>query len=123
MLYYAKIMDDQTKECMVINQIEAQRKGWEKLDIEVAYNGKFYISGYAPEKPDADLQKEVRAVRNQYLQQYDYTQLIDAPFDEQTKAQYADYRQYLRDYTNEEDWWMQNPKTYAEWKNSNYENR
>lgn len=40
---------------------------------------------------------ELRAKRDRLLQQTDYTQLPDAPLTEQQKADYATYRQELRD--------------------------
>lgn len=72
-----------------------------------------------PEPSVEDLQKEVRALRNNYLAKYDFTQLSDAPFTEQEKEKYAQYRHYLRDYTNQENWWKQNPLTYEEWSATN----
>lgn len=71
-----------------------------------------------PTPPSEDeLKAQVRSVRDHYLQQYDFTQLPDAPFTELEKAQYAEYRQYLRDYTTLPSWWLQNPVTFEEWSN------
>lgn len=64
-------------------------------------------------------QSNVKAVRNNYLAKYDFTQLSDAPFTEEEKQKYAQYRQYLRDYTNQENWWEQNPLTFEEWSATN----
>ena len=70
-----------------------------------------------PYQPTEDeLKEQVRMVRNMYLQQTDFTQLSDAPFTVEEKAEYAAYREYLREYTNGEEWWLQNPKTFDEWK-------
>ena len=70
-----------------------------------------------PYVPTEDEMKEnVKMIRNIYLQQTDFTQLSDAPFTVEEKAEYAEYRKYLRDYTEEENWWLQNPKTFEEWK-------
>ena len=70
-----------------------------------------------PYVPTEDEMKEnVKMIRNSYLQQTDFTQLSDAPFTVEEKAEYAEYRKYLRDYTEEENWWLQNPKTFEEWK-------
>ena len=62
-----------------------------------------------------ELKEQVRAIRNGYLQATDFTQLDDAPFTSEEKQLYVEYRQYLRDYTEEENWWLQNPKTFEEW--------
>lgn len=70
-----------------------------------------------PYIPTEDEMKEsVKMIRNVYLQRTDFTQLDDAPFTVEEKAEYAEYRKYLRDYTEEENWWLQNPKTFEEWK-------
>ena len=61
------------------------------------------------------LKEQVRSVRDSFLQATDYTQLPDAPFTDEEKAQYAEYRQYLRDYTETPNWWLENPKTFDEW--------
>ena len=70
-----------------------------------------------PYVPTEDEMKEnVKMIRNIYLQQTDFTQLSDAPFTVEEKAEYSEYRKYLRDYPEEENWWLQNPKTFEEWK-------
>lgn len=70
-----------------------------------------------PTPTEYELKAQVRSVRDHYLQQYDFTQLPDTPFTELEKAQYAEYRQYLRDYTTLPSWWEQNPMTFEEWSN------
>ena len=73
-----------------------------------------------PYIPTEDEKKAiVRSVRNQYLLETDFTQLPDAPFTAEEKLVYTQYRQYLRDYTNTENWWESNPLTFDEWKNDN----
>lgn len=74
-----------------------------------------------PPEPTEDEKKEaVRAVRNSYLSGTDFTQLQDAPFTDDEKEKYREYRQYLRDYTNEENWWEQDPATFEEWEVAHY---
>lgn len=116
---YAKIIDEETKEVEIgvgVNDEYYIEIGMTLMDVEQAYNGNWYKSGYAPVEPEEDKKIKVRSIRNSYLQQYDFTQLIDAPCTELEKAQYADYRQYLRDYTTLPNWWLANPKTFEEWK-------
>ena len=115
MLYYAKIINEETKECFVPNQFEAKEQGFEELDLEIGYNGKFYLIGYAPQKSVEEKQSEVRGIRNNYLSYYDFTQLPDIPLSNEERQKYADYRQYLREYTDQPNWWEQNPKTFEEW--------
>ena len=62
------------------------------------------------------LKNIVRSVRDSYLQETDFTQLPDAPFTTEEKAQYAQYRQYLRDYTEGENWWLENPMDFNSWR-------
>jgi len=46
--------------------------------------------------------KEVRKLRDRLLHITDWTQLHDSPINEETKLQYQEYRQQLRDITNQE---------------------
>jgi hypothetical protein len=46
---------------------------------------------------------EVRAQRDKLLQETDYTQLLDAPVTLEKQAEYATYRQQLRDITDQAD--------------------
>ena len=62
-----------------------------------------------------ELKQQVRYVRNQYLQDSDKYMLPDFPIDYVLKDKYKYYRQYLRNYTEQENWWEQNPKTFDEW--------
>ena len=74
-----------------------------------------------PEPTVEEMQAEVRAVRNQYLETYvDPKQLVMVwdSLSADDKKLYADYRQYLLDYTEVEGWYLQNPKTLDEWKQS-----
>lgn len=74
-----------------------------------------------PEPTVEELQAKVREVRNNYLVQYvDPKQLVMVwnGLSEEERQLYADYRQYLLDYTELEDWYLSNPMTLEEWKNS-----
>ncbi len=65
---------------------------------------------------EEELQARVRAKRNAVLEATDkYVSVPDFPIDEDTRNQYIEYRQYLRDYTNIENWWLTNPLTFEEW--------
>ncbi|MBR2028256.1 MAG: hypothetical protein IKA10_04605 [Oscillospiraceae bacterium] len=119
---YAKIIDDKTKEvqvgvgCTDEYYIEI---GMTLMDVEQAYNSRWYVAGYAPAQPEPtedEKKVSVRACRDYYLNITDYTQLLDSPYSAEEIKQYAAYRTYLRDYTNQENWWEQNPMTFDEWK-------
>lgn len=68
-----------------------------------------------PEPTKEQKQRTVRDIRNVYLASTDFTQLGDAPLTDVEKANYIEYRQYLRDYTKTENWWEQEPATYEDW--------
>ena len=122
---YAKVINEETKLCEVgfgTNSKFYQSIGMTEMEVEEAYDGSWYVAGYAPEKPVEDLQVEVRAVRNSYLEKYvDPKQLVMVwdSLSADDKKLYADYRQYLLDYPQTEGWYEQNPLTFEEWKETN----
>lgn len=119
---YAKVINEETKACEVglgTNAKFYQSIGMVEMDVEQAYDGSWYLQGFAPEKSIETMQAEVRAVRNSYLEKYvDPKQLVMVwdSLSVDDKKLYADYRQYLLDYTEQEDWYLQNPMTLDEWK-------
>ena len=121
MIRYAKIIDYKTKEVEVGSgeDEEYYRKNkMTPMDVEQGYNDLWYKKGYAPKKPEPtedELKEENKAKRNILLIDTDYTQLPDSPLSEEEKEQYKEYRSYLRDYTKEENWWKESPKSYDEW--------
>lgn len=55
MIKYAKIVNEETKVCQVgigTNDKFYQAMGMTKLDVEQAYNGQWYIKGFAPAEPE-----------------------------------------------------------------------
>ena len=77
-------------------------------------NGEYVLTSSA----EAIEQKkaEVRAVRNQYLEQTDKYMITDYPITDEERELYKQYREYLRTYPECRDWYKANPKTYEEWK-------
>ena len=59
--------------------------------------------------------EQVRAVRNQYLEQTDKYMIADYPITDDERELYKQYREYLRTYPECQDWYKANPKTYEEW--------
>lgn len=99
--------------CLVYDTTEEDTEHTVQDYIQV--NGEFVLTSSA--EAIEQRKKEVRAVRNQYLEQTDkYLSVSDFPIDEETKEQYRLYRQYLRDYTKQEDWYEQSPLTFEEFK-------
>ena len=53
---YAKIVNEETKECSVglgenLNFYESI--GMQEMDVESAYDGKWYVLGFVPQKPES----------------------------------------------------------------------
>ena len=116
---FVKVIDEATKLCDVgtgSNTKFYQSIGMTEQEVEQAWNGSWYLKGYAPTKPQEEKEKEVRAVRNQYLAETDLYMIADFPITEEEREAYKAYRQYLRDYTSQENWWQSEPKTFEEWK-------
>lgn len=115
---YAKIINEETKLCEVglgTNSKFYQSIGMIEMEVEEAYNGSWYVKGYAPEKPVEEKEAEVRAVRNQYLEQTDKYMIADYPIADEEREMYKQYREYLRDYPETENWHEHNPLTFEEW--------
>ena len=69
---YAKIVNEETKLCEVGLGTDAEfyeSLGMTEMDVEEAYNGQWYVKGYAPEKP-APTYEEVDQARIQYRQEH-----------------------------------------------------
>lgn len=121
MFKYAKIINEETKQCEVglgTNTEFYKSIGMTEQEVEQAWNGAWYLQGYAPEKPQEEKEKEVRGVRNQYLVDFvDPFQLVIrwGILTEQEQSYLIEYRQYLLDYTNNDGWWEQNPDDYETW--------
>ena len=98
--------------CLVYDSIEEDTE--HQLSDYIHCDGQFVltVSNEAIEQKKA----EVRAVRNQYLEQTDKYMITDYPITDEERELYKLYRVYLRDYTLSENWWEHSPKTYEEWK-------
>ena len=115
---YAKIVNEETKACEVgtgTNVEFYKSVGMTEMEVEQAYDGSWYLKGYAPEKPTEQKEAEIRAVRNQYLEQTDKYMITDYPITNDERELYKQYRTYLRTYPECRDWYKANPKTYEEW--------
>lgn len=115
-------------------KLDKPYSGKQRADFIVQYNHKY---GYeiretetaleawgltAEEQTEKDLQDKkdnVRGIRNQYLETYvDPYQLVirwgTLIVEEQNDL--IGYRQYLLDFTEQEEWWEREPLTFDEWK-------
>ena len=117
---YAKIENKETKQVSVgtgTNTAFYKSIGMSEMEVEQSYDGSWYLKGYAPEKPTEQKEAEVRAVRNQYLEQTDEFMIVDYPISDEERGLYRQYRTYLRDYTLTENWWESEPLKFEEWNN------
>ena len=67
---YAKIIDEKTKQCEVGigTNVEFYKSiGMSEMDVEQAYDGSWYVKGFAPEKPTEQKESEARAERDRRL--------------------------------------------------------
>lgn len=77
--------------------------------------GEYLESVNPPEPTVEEKQSAVRAIRNQYLEDTDKYMIEDFPISEEDRGSYKLYRMYLRNYTQEPNWWEENPVSYEEW--------
>ena len=119
MIKYAKIINQEIKECQVGTGTNAkfyQSIGMTEMDVEQAHNGQWYVKGYAPEEPETEKQARVRGIRNQMLDESDKYMVSDFPLTDEERYQMKLYRQYLRDYTKQDNWWESLPDSFADWR-------
>ena len=115
---YAKIVNEETKACEVGTGTNVEfysSIGMSEMEVEQAYDGSWYLKGYAPEKPTEQKEAEVRQVRNQYLKHTDEFMIVDYRITDDERGLYRQYRVYLRDYTLSENWQESNPLKFEEW--------
>lgn len=101
---YAKIINEETKQCEVglgTNNVFYASIGMEEMEVEQAFDGSWYVAGYAPAKPEEVLAEEKRADRDRLLQDSDKRMLPDFPISEEEKEQWLLYREYLRNITDD----------------------
>ena len=72
MKFYTKIINEKTKEVLLINQEDAKQQNLEEMEVEFGYDGKAYLEGYAPQKPQELIDKEKIAEYQKYLADTDY---------------------------------------------------
>ena len=82
----------------VIQDVDIDPVSQNKVEGEfVQIEGQWTLPMVAENKPQAEVEKHVRSVRDELLTLSDWTQMPDSPLDESTKASWATYRTELRD--------------------------
>lgn len=78
-------------------------------------NGDGTYTVYENKESETDKQNRVRGIRNTALKQTDKYMIVDFPINDEDRETMKQYRQYLRDYTKEKDWWESSPMTFDEY--------
>lgn len=94
MLKYAKVTNEQTKECMVglgTNIEFFKSMGMTEQDVEEAYNGNWYLVGYVPQKPNElqiqELEKQIEELNTKMLRDMIILNDENASTEEKEQAQ------------------------------------
>lgn len=90
---------------------------------------RFFQIGPEPKKPIQptpseptveEMKEQVRLFRDgcfeRYVDWYQSKPLLWDEMSQEEKDDIAAYRQYLKSYTDQENWWLQNPLEFDEWK-------
>lgn len=71
---YAKVINEETKQCEVgigTNAKFYQSIGMTEMEVEQAYNGGWYLKGYAPAKPASTKEEQQKARQEAYKAEVD----------------------------------------------------
>ena len=71
---YAKVINEETKQCEVglgTNSAFYQSIGMTEMEVEQAYDGSWYLAGYAPVKPEPTKEEQQKARENAYKAEVD----------------------------------------------------
>ena len=75
---YAKIINEETKACEVglgTNSAFYKSIGMSEMDVEQAYNGQWYVKGYAPVQPEPTIDEQNAVISDKRASEY--ARLID----------------------------------------------
>ena len=97
--------------CLVHDSVEEDTE--HSVSDYMQVNGEYVLT--SSDEAIEQKKAEVRAVRNQYLEQTDKFLIADYPITDEERELYKQYRVYLRTYPECRDWYKANPKTYEEW--------
>lgn len=103
MICWYKIYNPKTHEVLVAvgdNIPLFESMGYTEVgEVEQAYDGRYFIAGYAPTMPQEEIEKQVRAERDRRLAETDWYMMPDYPADPETLEVVKNYRKALRDIT------------------------
>ena len=96
--------------CLIHDRVEEDTE--HQLSDYIHYDGQFVLT--SSDEAIVQRKEQVRAVRNQYLEQTDKYMITDYPISDEERELYKKYRTYLRDYTLPENWWESEPQKFEE---------
>lgn len=112
---------NETGEFPLMNYDSLEEDTEHQLSDYIHCDGQFVLT--VSDEAIEQRKEQVRAVRNQYLEQTDKYMIADYPITDEERELYKQYRVYLRDYTLSENWWEHSPMTFEEWKSLQKTNR
>lgn len=121
---YAIIVDEENKLVNVGSGTDEkyyQSIGMTLMDVEQGYDGRWYVKGYAPEKPTEMIASEVRAKRDTMLADTDKFMIADYPIEDDERELYRQYRQYLRNLPSADGFPEVEMLTFKQWNNAGNE--
>ena len=103
MIKYAKVINNETKECEVGLGTNTQfyiSQGMTEQDVELAYTGNWYLAGYAPQKSHNDeIKDQIEALEKQITERNMRGAILGDQFAltkiSEIEAQIADLRRRL----------------------------
>ena len=108
-----KIIGVSENKPVLLDNYEVQEDNEHSVSDYTQINGEFVLT--SSDEAIEQRKEQVRAVRNQYLEQTDKYMITDYPISDDERELYRQYRTYLRTYPECRDWYKANPKTYDEW--------
>ncbi len=85
------------KKVLVINQIDAKNQGLPEYEVEIAFDGNFYLKGYAPTKPQEVIDGERIVELEKYLNDTDWYSIRYAETGKEIPVNVVKARQEARD--------------------------
>ena len=109
-----KIIGVSENKPVLLDNYEVQEDNEHSVSDYTQINGEFVLT--SSDEAIEQRKEQVRAVRNQYLEQTDKYMIADYPITDDERELYRQSRVYLRDYTLSENWWEHSPKDFSTWK-------
>lgn len=103
---------NETGEFPLMNYDSLEEDTEHQLSDYIHCDGQFVLT--VSDEAIEQRKEQVRAVRNQYLEQTDKYMITDYPITDDERELYRQYRTYLRDYTLTENWWESEPLKFYE---------